>query len=137
MKKQVRIGVFESNSSNTHSITIVKADDFDKWKNGELMFDRWNQEFVESAQTKIEEEDVRDYYNDNKEKYWKDWEQLDSYEKEEWFEDYARENGDPDEQCMSYERYMDYYNNYQETYIERFITPSNDKMVAFGYYGHD
>lgn len=71
MKKQVRIGVFESNSSSTHSITIVKADDFDKWRNGELMFDRLNDEFIEATQTKIEEDDVRDYYNDNKDKYWK------------------------------------------------------------------
>ena len=35
MKKQIRIGVFESNSSSTHSLTIVSEDEFKKWKNGE------------------------------------------------------------------------------------------------------
>lgn len=36
--KQIRIGVFETNSSSTHSLCIVSKEDYDKWINGELRF---------------------------------------------------------------------------------------------------
>ena len=38
--KQVRRGVFETNSSSTHSITICTEDEYEKFKRGELMYDR-------------------------------------------------------------------------------------------------
>ncbi len=34
--KQTRYGVFETNSSSTHSITMCMKDDYDKWANGEV-----------------------------------------------------------------------------------------------------
>ena len=42
MKFQVRRGVFEPNSSSVHSITMCSASDFDNWRTGGLVFDRWN-----------------------------------------------------------------------------------------------
>ena len=36
--KLIRRGTFETNSSSTHSITMCKESDFDKWKNGEMYF---------------------------------------------------------------------------------------------------
>ena len=33
---QIRQGVFETNSSSTHSITIAPESDFNKWKNGDV-----------------------------------------------------------------------------------------------------
>lgn len=38
MKKQIRRGVFETNSSSVHSITMCTRSDFDRWKDGELLF---------------------------------------------------------------------------------------------------
>ena len=35
---QVRQGVFETNSSPTHTLTICSKDDFDKWKHGEVFW---------------------------------------------------------------------------------------------------
>lgn len=46
MKRQIRRGVFETNSSSTHSITICMKSDFDKWKNGELVWYRWGDVLV-------------------------------------------------------------------------------------------
>ena len=40
MRIQIRKGVFETNSSSEHTISIVKKSDFDKWKNGELYAQR-------------------------------------------------------------------------------------------------
>jgi len=47
MKIQIRQNVFETNSSSTHSITICTKDQFYAWKNGELLFKRWDEVFVE------------------------------------------------------------------------------------------
>lgn len=39
--KQIRRGVFETNSSSTHSITICTEEEFEKSKSGELVYDEW------------------------------------------------------------------------------------------------
>ena len=36
MKRQIRRGVFETNSSSTHSLTICLKSDYDKWNNGNV-----------------------------------------------------------------------------------------------------
>ena len=71
MKKQIRSRVFESNSSSTHSLTITTEDNFTRWKNGELLFDRWNKDFVEPKTLLVEpsEDNIRNYYNENKDRY--------------------------------------------------------------------
>ena len=139
MKKKIRVGVFESNSSSTHSLSIVTEDVFNKWKNGELLFNRYSEDFVEAKNyPTFTEEDVEDFYNENKEKYWKNWDQLSHYEKQEWVGKYKDEVlDDEDEDYMTYNRYMDYYCYEYETYERHFTSPSNDKMIAFGYYGYD
>lgn len=44
MTKQIRVGVFETNSSSTHSITICSPEDFKKLKEGTCT----NQDLIES-----------------------------------------------------------------------------------------
>jgi len=44
--KQVRLGVFETNSSSTHSLTMCAKEDYDKWVNGQLFLTE-NSKFVE------------------------------------------------------------------------------------------
>jgi hypothetical protein len=44
--RTIRRGVFETNSSSTHSITMVAKEDYDRWECGEVLFDRDNKEFV-------------------------------------------------------------------------------------------
>lgn len=46
MKRQVRRGVFETNSSSVHSITMCSKSDYDKWVAGELIYARWRDELV-------------------------------------------------------------------------------------------
>lgn len=46
MKRSIRRGVFETNSSSTHSICIVPAEDFEAWKRGELVFQQDEGELV-------------------------------------------------------------------------------------------
>lgn len=134
MKRQVRFGVFETNSSSTHSLVICDKETFDKWKNGELLFDRWEEEFKEKYQlTNKDKERAKGYYNDNKNKFWKDWEDLGDEEKDEWYTKFAYENNLIDEDLVSYDDYGKDLEYFQEDYT----TKSGDKIVVFGEYGYD
>lgn len=61
MKIQIRRNVFETNSSSVHSLTMCNSSDYEKWKNGELAFDRWNDELVPITD-EIEEEMKNEKY---------------------------------------------------------------------------
>ena len=47
---QIRQNIFETNSSSVHSITLCTEDEFQKWKNGEILFDRDECRFVTPEQ---------------------------------------------------------------------------------------
>lgn len=92
--KQIRFGVFETNSSSTHSITIVSEEDFDKWKAGELIFDKYNDKLVPLAKANIANaNDEDDDYEDSDEYQtyddWNDFEYLETY-----IERFTTKNGD-------------------------------------------
>lgn len=121
MKVQIRRGVFETNSSSTHSLCIVSEDQFERWKNGELYFDKYNNEF------KTKEELI-------------DWARYSDC----WYKDkvvgmtddevleFIHEN---DDDWRTYENYESDYLEYFETH---FSTPQfGEKMVAFGEYGYN
>lgn len=42
MKRQIRRSVFETNSSSVHSLTMCMKSDFDKWVDGELIWNKWS-----------------------------------------------------------------------------------------------
>ncbi len=67
MKIQIRRGVFETNSSSVHSLTICSKEEFDKWQNGELLFNRYGECFVESTDKNKEDEDnmTEEQYDDS------------------------------------------------------------------------
>ena len=80
MKRQIRRGVYETNSSSVHSLTMCTSSDYDKWKNGELVWSRWDDELIP-----ITDEIKRSMDNDEKE--FLTYEQFDDYdymEYEEW-----------------------------------------------------
>lgn len=55
MKEVIRRGMFETNSSSVHSITMCSDDEYSKWKNGEAYFDRYAHKFVDKSE-EIEKE---------------------------------------------------------------------------------
>ena len=59
MKEVTRRGMFETNSSSVHSITMCSDDEYTKWKNGEAYFDRYTKQIVESTE-EIEKEREND-----------------------------------------------------------------------------
>jgi hypothetical protein len=114
MKRQVRLNVFETNSSMTHSLTMCTDSEYKMWQNGELYLHRWEDYFVSAKKV------------DNKLK--KDWEEN----KEEYdsYEDFLKEN--------EYYTYNSFWQNeWLETFDEKYTTPNGEIIHAFGLYGHD
>lgn len=135
--KQMRRGVFETNSSSTHSLTICTEEEFEKWRNGELLFDRWNDCFIEERSLFDQEKiDAMENYNDIKSTYWKNWEQLSEEEIESWYRRYANQYLNKSNDGQTYDEYM--HSSYDlEVYSKHYTSPSGDKLVVFGKYGYD
>ena len=134
--KQMRRGVFETNSSSTHSLTICTEEEFEKWQNGELLFDRWNDCFIEERPLSDQEKtDAMKNYNNIKSTYWKNWEQLSKEEVESWYRRYASQHLNKSDDGQTYDEYMDSCD--LEAYFKHYTSPSGDKLVIFGKYGYD
>jgi len=136
--RQIRHGVFETNSSSTHSLTICTEEEFEKWTHGELMFDTYNDELVE-VNTKItdeEKEHAKAYYENSKSAFWKSWEQLSEEEIEAWYVKYKNDFNKVD--MYRYKTRSQFlYDSCLETFTKKYTSPSGDKLVAFGKYGYD
>ena len=136
MKRQIRRGVFETNSSSTHSLTMCSEDEFEAWKRGELLFKRWEEKFVKPTQlSDNDKRDAEEEYGYTKDDYWKDWDDLSSEEKEKWYAKYATTHNLKDYSAKTYDEYM--RNGDLETFVQRYTSKSGDKIVAFGEYGYD
>ena len=136
MKRQIRRGVFETNSSSTHSLTMCSEEEFEAWKRGEVLFKQWEEKFVKPTQ--LSEQDKRDAeeeYNYTKDSYWKDWDDLSDAEKEKWYAKYATNHNLKDYDAKTYDEYM--HQGTLESFVHTYTSKSGDKIVAFGEYGYD
>ena len=136
MKRQIRRGVFETNSSSTHSLTMCSEEEFEQWKKGEVLFDEGDETFVKAndLSNKDKEYAAQDY-EDNKDEYSKDWSELSETAKERYYTKYAQENDLIDEDGKTYDEWNDDYE--LETFVDKYTTKSGDRVVAFGKYGYD
>lgn len=57
--KQIRHGVFETNSSSTHSLAIMHSDEFELFREGKLIWDRETETFLPSETVKVTD-DIND-----------------------------------------------------------------------------
>ena len=114
---KIRRGIFETNSSSTHSLSIADIDDFNKWVKGEILFDKNNDSFI------TKEEAIKQIKED---KY---------YQEEDLSDPDIIEELMRDEEVLTYEQYFD--NDYLESFEQKYTTRNGDKIVAFGVYGHD
>lgn len=137
--KQIRRGTFETNSSSTHSITICPKETYDKWLNGEMLFDEWNDKFIDSVDITPDDYLKASFvYENSKGKYYKGWIELTKEEQKEYTTEYVLKNL---KQRDSY-KYLTYdeWRGHQEcleTYTKYYTSPSGDELVAFGAYGYD
>ena len=117
MKVSVRQGVFETNSSSVHTLTMCSDSGYNKWKNGELLYGKYSEVFI-----------TREEYEANKEKYDSyDNGETDSYitcknsdgEKDDGYIDHTEDLGDFIESTVFNEtkllNYLFDYNSYVST----------------------
>lgn len=122
MKRQVRIGVFETNSSMTHALTMCSDSEYQKWRKGELYWSKWSwgddRDFIPVEEADAECRPAYDS-DDNHDDYYEN------------YEDYIeREYG-----YVSYDRFG--YDEYLESFEQTYTTPNGEIVHAFGLYGHD
>ena len=136
MKRQIRRGVFETNISSTHSLTMCSEEEFEAWKRGEVLFQEYGEENFISA-TKLSEHDkkmAQEDYEENKDDFQKDWNDLSEDTKQKYYTKYAKENDIIDEDAKTYDQYM--HDGDLETFVQRYTSKNGDKIVAFGEYGY-
>lgn len=124
MKVQVRRGVFETNSSSTHSLTMCSKTDYDKWRDGELLLnDSYSLDLKGDFVTR--EDAVKALKNY---KYCPDGLNFDDDE----------EVNEALRECSiyTYDEYDNVYDEY-EWFRQEYETKSGEKVVAFGHYGWD
>ena len=126
---QIRHGVFETNSSSTHSITIVPKDEFEKWVDGEVYFNDDSWEVKNHNRWLTKEEAIVgvlgcDYPPTNDDDCDYTYKELDELS-----------NEDLSETLSNYSKYSENYG--LEYYDVKHITEHGDEIVAFGLYGMD
>lgn len=123
MKRQIRCGVFETNSSSVHSLTMCSIEEYEKWENEEVLF--WEDENKFGTREEIIEELKTATWYDGSLRYpnvnWEDEDEVNDIFS--------------DEDIKTCEEYFD--NAYYDTYSQTYTTPNNEVIVAFGYFGHD
>lgn len=130
--KKIRRGTFETNSSSTHSLTMCMKEDFEKWKNGEKYWNRWNEELVDK---KVFEEEISKIIDEFKSEN-SDFDEND----EAWakkLNDYIAENINDDKTFYTYKEFNDYDYIEYETFEQEMKTKNGDEVVAFGYFGSE
>ena len=115
MKRQIRFGVFETNSSSVHSLTMASSEEFNKWNSGELYY--WGGSFYTREEC------------------------IQELKEEPWFKDVDWGNEEKVNEIFSNERiltYEDFFENLEhETFCDSYTTASGEEVVAFGYFGFD
>ena len=122
MKRQIRRGVFETNSSSTHSLTMMMKSDYDRWHKEQLYLygNGWGWEFSKPVENQLYTRDEAVEFA-KKNRYYKDKEEID----DEILKD------------IGFISWDDEGNEYLEGFYEEFTTPSGETIVAFGEYGYD
>lgn len=137
--KQIRRGVFETNSSSTHSLTICTEDQYNDWKAGKIFYDAYQEEFIDKVQlTDREKEMAKKHYKEYIETlaFHKKWNELNDSEREAWYQRYfISEIKNSEDGIVTYDEYFD--GGTLEAYVQFCTSPGGEKLVAFGKYGYD
>lgn len=116
---KIRKGLFETNSSSTHSLTMCTKEDYGKWEKGEVYF-------CTDGKFYTKEEVIDELCKD---KYYKqDRENLESLSDKD-FDEHVKD--------FDYYTYDNYNDEYLEEFYEEYTTKSGETVVAFGKYGWD
>lgn len=111
MKIQIRRGVFETNSSSVHSITVCSQDDYDKWIKGDMVYDSIENILISKEQC------IETYCPD-----------INPADQDSINEALLEEG------LETFEKYHDDDLGF-DFFKKDFTTPNGEKIKVFGYYG--
>ena len=146
---QIREGLFETNSSSTHSLNICTNQEWLDWKAGKLLYNPYENSFIDnyllSDDKKMDR--LRDYYNTSvKKSFYKEFQDLTKIEIQELmmkaiedgfiFKNMAELEDNSDN--SGWFTYDGYWNNNDELegYVEHYTSELGDEIVIFGEYGY-
>ena len=125
MKTIVRKGVFETNSSSTHSMIMCTGEEYQKFEDGEMLVNMTDEELFSY-------DDITDFimsYDYYKDQFTKSG--IDIKDKKAVLK-WAAKNIDDLQDVDTF-----YDNEYLDTFGQSFTTENGEKVVAFGRYGYD
>ena len=137
---QIREGVFETNSSSTHTITICSEKTFDEWtkEDSDIVYVGDSYDFSFNGRDFATKEEVLELAKeDNAKRIAEGKEPL--YDVEHFFDPDANSSSWSSEsqaaECgvYTFEEWRE--DEYLEIYLEDYTTENGDKIVAFGKYG--
>lgn len=120
---QVRQGVFETNSSSTHSITMCTKNEFKEWVDGKIYR---NDGYWYGSTSVLKDKDFLTYD-----------EAIELIKSSEYYEP-MKEDENVDDYFKEYEIYSyDNWGEYYETDVTNYTTPNGEEIVAVCYYGYN
>lgn len=122
MKRQIRRGVFETNSSSTHSITMCSGEEYDKWCSGNLLF------WVGKKKFGTKEDIIEELKELTR------WDNSLMYPDVNWDDDSVVADIFDSEEIQTSDEFFD--DEYLETFEEKYHTPNGEEVVAFGKFGY-
>lgn len=123
MKRQIRRGVFETNSSSTHSITMCSGEEYDRWCSGKLLF------WVGKEKFGTKEDIIEELKELTR------WDNSLIYPDVNWDDDSVVADIFDREEIQSSDEFFD--DEYLETFEEKYHTSHGEEVVAFGKFGYD
>ena len=123
MKRQIRRGVIETNSSSTHSITMCSGEEYDKWCSGNLLF------WVGKKKFGTKEDIIEELKELTR------WDNSLMYPDVNWDDDSVVADIFDSEEIQTSDEFFD--DEYLETFEETYHTSNGEEVVAFGKFGYD
>lgn len=128
---QIRQHVFETNSSSVHSMVMCSEDEYKQLERGKLLISNWDRELItyeEAVKKAIDE--VQNHPT---------WFEKEDQEFVNHIKDYSESKVikwlNKNDIAMTLDDYLN--EDEYETFEDSYVTKNNDKVYAFGYYGHD
>lgn len=130
MKRKIRRGVYETNSSSCHSLVMCTESEYDAWEKGDmLLYTGWGSYFGNKP--------AKDHFYTRN--------QAINFEKHRNSNPLDEDLSDvPDEELneiLSDRGWVTcdefFHDEYLEAFEETYTTPGGEKIVAFGKYGYD
>lgn len=116
---KIRKGVFETNSSSTHSLVMCSQDEYKAWERGEVYYIEW-------LTSKMKDKLGAEYIGK-------------TFIPTEVADAVLRELGIDEEERRDYFKTSDEFFDYEylETFEKTYTTPGGETVVAFGLFGYD